>query len=231
MNYPILYSFRRCPFAMRARLALWQSGIGFQLREILLKDKPKPMLDASPKGTVPVLIVNTESKFGSDHPCMVVDESLDIMLWALTQQDPNGWLPRPAALKDALKLIERMDTEFKPWLDRYKYFERHPERSQSAYRQEFEVFLSELEKRLTQSSYLSGTNFGFLDAAVAPFIRQFAHVDLEWFEQSPYPNLIQWLNEFKSSELFQCIMKKFPVWQPEDQALLINVKEFETEFE
>ncbi|GLQ31736.1 glutathione S-transferase [Litoribrevibacter albus] len=216
---------------MRARLALWQSGIGFQLREILLKDKPQSMLDASPKGTVPVLIVNTESKFGSDHPRMIVDESLDIMLWALTQQDPKGWLPRSSDLEDALALIERMDTEFKSWLDRYKYFDRYPERSQIEYRQEFEVFLSELEQRLNQSSCLSGSHFlscnhfGFLDAAIAPFIRQFAHVDLEWFEHSPYPKLIQWLNEFKSSELFQRIMKKFPVWKEDDGAVLIQTGE------
>lgn len=223
-SYPILYSFRRCPYAMRARLALWHSGVTFEVREILLKDKPPSMLEASPKGTVPVLVLNTVSKFGEQFSEVVIDESQDIMLWALTQNDPEGWLPQSNGLDDALSLIDRMDNGFKPWLDKYKYFERHPERSQVDYRQEFEVFISELETRLSQSNYLLGNQFGFLDAAIAPFIRQFAHVDLEWFENAPYPNVIDWLTRFKTSTLFQSVMKKFPVWSASNPNPPIHIK-------
>jgi len=230
----ILYSFRRCPYAMRARLALWQSGIAFELREIVLRDKPQPMLDASPKGTVPVLVLDTSAKTGIDKP-VVIDESLDIMLWALTQKDPNQWLPTDSnalhsaldstlgnALDSALAFVERNDSEFKGWLDKYKYFDRFPEHPQQYYRQQGEVFLRDIETRLNASAFLSGERFGFLDAAIAPFVRQFAHVDLEWFEHCEYERLKTWLNDFKASELFLAIMKKFPVWQQEDEPLFIN---------
>ncbi|MFC3151635.1 glutathione S-transferase [Litoribrevibacter euphylliae] len=228
---PILYSFRRCPYAMRARLAMWQSGLSFELREVVLRDKPQTMLDASPKGTVPVLVVNTEARFGPQHSTMVVDESLDIMLWALTERDPEAWMPSaPKALSGVLALIEQNDTEFKGWLDKYKYFDRFPEHPQVYYRQQGERFIEQLEAKLVKSPYLSGDRFGLLDAAIAPFIRQFAHVDLEWFEQSSYPKTIQWLSEFKESTLFKGIMKKYPAWKPENQALLINAEELKSEF-
>ena len=218
----ILYSFRRCPYAMRARLALWQSGVIFELREIVLRDKPQPMLDASPKGTVPVLVLDTRAKTGIDKP-VVIDESLDIMLWALTQKDPSNWLLTESdTLDTALAFVERNDNEFKGWLDKYKYFDRFPEHSQQHYRAQGEVFLAELESRLKTSAFLSGEHFGFLDAAIAPFIRQFAHVDLEWFEQCEYERVKQWLNDFKASDLFLAIMKKFPVWQQDDEPLFIN---------
>ena len=218
----ILYSFRRCPYAMRARLALWQSGVIFELREIVLRDKPQPMLDASPKGTVPVLVLDASAKTGIDKP-VVIDESLDIMLWALTQKDPSNWLLTESdTLDTALAFVERNDNEFKGWLDKYKYFDRFPEHSQQHYRAQGEVFLAELESRLKTSAFLSGEHFGFLDAAIAPFIRQFAHVDLEWFEQCQYERVKQWLNDFKASDLFLAIMKKFPVWQQDDEPLFIN---------
>jgi len=220
----ILYSFRRCPYAMRARLALWQSGVPFELREIVLRDKPQPMLDASPKGTVPVLVLDASAKTGIDKP-VVIDESLDIMLWALTQKDPKHWLPADSnSLDNVLAFVERNDNEFKGWLDKYKYFDRFPEHSQQHYRAQGEIFLAELESRLKTSAFLSGEHFGFLDAAIAPFIRQFAHVDLEWFEQCEYERVKQWLNDFKASDLFLAIMKKFPVWQQDDEPQYINKK-------
>ena len=218
----ILYSFRRCPYAMRARLALWQSRVAFELREIVLRDKPQLMLDASPKGTVPVLVLDASAKTGIDKP-VVIDESLDIMLWALTQKDPSNWLLTESdTLDTALAFVERNDNEFKGWLDKYKYFDRFPEHSQQHYRAQGEIFLAELESRLKTYAFLSGEHFGFLDAAIAPFIRQFAHVDLEWFEQCQYERVKQWLNDFKASELFLAIMKKFPVWQQDDEPLYIN---------
>ena len=218
----ILYSFRRCPYAMRARLALWQSGVAFELREIVLRDKPQPMLDASPKGTVPVLVLDASAKTGIEKP-VVIDESLDIMLWALTQKDPSHWLPTESdTLDTALAFVERNDNEFKGWLDKYKYFDRFPEHSQQHYRAQGEIFLAELESRLKTSAFLSGELFGFLDAAIAPFIRQFAHVDLEWFEQCEYERVKQWLNDFKASDLFLAIMKKFPVWKAGDTPLMIK---------
>jgi glutathione S-transferase len=167
-------------------------------------------------------VLDTKAKLGDLNSTTVIDESLDIMLWALTQKDPEGWLSNTQDLDDALALIERMDNDYKPWLDRYKYFDRFPEQPQSAYRQAFEEFLLELERRLSKGGYLSGSDFGFLDAATAPFIRQFAHVDLVWFEGSCYPNTIQWLAEFKASLLFREIMKKFPVWTPESNELIIG---------
>jgi glutathione S-transferase len=220
---PVVYSFRRCPYAMRARLALWQSGITFELREVLLKDKPEDMLKVSPKGTVPVMVLDNSIKTGTSAKPTVIDESLDIMLWALTSKDPSAWLPLDQhTLDEQLRLIEYNDTTFKGWLDKYKYFDRYPEQSQSHYREQAETFLIQLNERLQSSSYLSGETFGLLDAAIAPFIRQFAHVDLIWFESSSYIYLIDWLDRFKASDLFNSVMKKFPQWDKSMSPVLIN---------
>jgi len=207
-SYPVLYSFRRCPYAMRARLAITTAQITVELREIELSNKPEALLLASPKGTVPVLqLQNTD----------VIDESLDIMFWALQQHDPEHWL-KNSKIQQAKELILWNDGEFKYYLDRYKYADRYPERCELEYRQQGQLFLGELERRLNQQSFLCGNHFALADAAILPFIRQFAAVDSVWFEESPYPALQQWLNRFLSSHLFDKVMTKYPIWKPDGQA-------------
>ncbi len=200
---PILYSFRRCPYAMRARLAIAYAGVTVELREIELRNKPQAMLLISPKGTVPVLQLENGK---------VLDESLVIMLWALQQNDPEHWL-KAAGLDHAKALIRRNDEPFKYYLDRYKYADRYPAYSELYYRQQAELFLADLESLLTQSAYLCGEHFSLADAAILPFIRQFCAVDPAWFKASPYPALRQWLNHFLASSLFKQVMTKYPYWQ------------------
>ena len=174
---PILYSFRRCPYAMRARLAIAYANVAVELREVELRNKPQAMLLVSPKATVPVL----QLKNGR-----VLDESLDIMLWALQQNDPEHWL-KVAGLDHAKALIRGNDELFKYYLDRYKYADRYPAYSELYYRQQGELFLADLESLLTQRTYLSGDQFSLADAAILPFIRQFCAVEPAWFKDSPYP--------------------------------------------
>ena len=200
---PILYSFRRCPYAMRARLAIAYSNIDVELREVDLGNKPQAMLLISPKATVPVLQLENGK---------VLDESLDIMLWALQQNDPEHWL-KVASLANAQALIRRNDEQFKYYLDRYKYADRYPAYSELYYRQQAELFLTDLEGLLTQSVFLCGEHFSLADAAILPFIRQFCAVDPAWFKASPYPALRQWLNHFLASPLFEQVMIKYPCWQ------------------
>jgi len=205
---PILYSFRRCPYAIRARLALYVSNIQVELREVFLADKPEEMLACSAKGTVPVLQLPDGS---------VIDESLEIMRWALAQNDPDNWLtddvPRQAEID---RLITLNDTEFKQYLDHYKYADRLPEQAMSFYRQQGEDFLKQLEKKLNQHACLTGNTISLADMALLPFVRQFAHVDTTWFYQTPYEKLQAWLDRFLKDELFQAVMKKYPRWQPGD---------------
>lgn len=205
---PILYSYRRCPYAMRARMALRYSGIAVEIREISFKAKPRHMLSVSPKATVPVLVL----------PCgKVIDESLDIMRWALAQHDTEDWLlAGNAELSEAAAaLIAGNDGEFKAALDRYKYAIRFPERPASAYRAECEVFLRELERCLQKNTYLLGQHCSFADVAIFPFVRQFASVDAAWFERSSYVALHRWLATFILSELFRGVMQKYPLWEGE----------------
>nr|WP_255610647.1 glutathione S-transferase [Pseudomonas fluorescens group sp.] len=192
----MLYSFRRCPYAMRARLALRYSGVPVRIVEVSLKAKPAEMLALSPKGTVPVLSVDGE----------VIDESLAIMQWALAQHDPDNWLlgGDPAVLA----LVAENDQGFKYHLDRYKYAERYPEQPMEHYRAEGEVFLQKLEGLLTGRAYLLADHPSLADMALAPFVRQFAHVDRDWFAAAPYPRLQQWLERFLQSPLFVGVMAK-----------------------
>jgi glutathione S-transferase len=197
---PILYSFRRCPYAMRARLALYASGVAVELREVSLRAKPASMLAASPKGSVPVLVLPDGR---------VIDESWEIMQWALHQHDPEGWLGQDNSfIAAANPLIIENDTTFKYHLDRYKYAERYPEYPRSHYRSEAQVFLQQLENRLHTPRFLLGDAMSIADVAIFPFIRQFAAVDKDWFAQAPYPSLQRWLNIFLGSELFDEVMKK-----------------------
>ena len=204
---PILYSFRRCPYAIRARLAIKVSGVQVELREVVLADKPKEMLACSSKGTVPVLQLVDGS---------VIDESLDIMLWALNQNDPDNWLAHSSSLETS-SLIEFNDTEFKQHLDHYKYADRFPEFTMETYRAKGEVFLQRLEAQLDQHSYLAGEKFSMLDIAIFPFIRQFAYVDKAWFDQNDYKNLQAWLEGLLESKLFNSVMRKYPKWDLNSQ--------------
>ncbi len=196
---PVLYSFRRCPYAMRARLALLVSGLVYEKREVTLKDKPAHLLELSPKGTVPVLWLPDQT---------VLDESLDIMRWALIQYDPEGWLE--GLNKDAQALIVTNDETFKVHLDRYKYpirYDLTAEQALSIHRVQGAWVLNELDQRLRDQPYLSGANWGFTDAAIAPFVRQFAHVDSQWFAAQPWQKLATWLAKFESSSPFLNIMR------------------------
>lgn len=194
MTGHVLYSFRRCPYAMRARMALRYSGVPLSIVEVSLKAKPAEMLAASPKGTVPVLVCADGS---------VIEQSLDIMHWALARHDPDNWLQPGCAA-----LIEENDTRFKVLLDRYKYAIRYPEHPMEYYRAQGAEFLQRLEDVLAHSAYLAGPALSLADVALAPFVRQFAHVDRDWFEQAPYPRLNAWLERFLASELFSSVMKK-----------------------
>ncbi len=211
---PILYSFRRCPYAMRARLALHVSGLVHELREVKLNDKPAAMLSASPKGSVPVLVLPDGS---------VIDESWDIMIWALQQNDPLDWLGRDGRLlKKAAVLVEINDSSFKAALDRYKYAEAHPEHPKSHYRREGETWLAQLEARLVKDNYLLGNTSSIADAALVPFIRQFAGVDPDWFACSPYAHLRTWMETIIQTHAFSAIMQKLPAWHSGDPPHLVT---------
>lgn len=196
---PHLYSFRRCPYAMRARLAVAVSETGCELREVKLSAKPAAMLAASPKGTVPVLVLPDGS---------VIDESLDIMRWALAQRDPEGWLNG-----DDAALIERNDGPFKHDLDRYKYAERY-DVDPLSHRAQAMDFLSELDSRLSRTGQLCGPVRSLTDAAIMPFVRQFAAVDRAWFSGQPLLHLQHWLANHLVSDLFNSIMVRHAPWAP-----------------
>ncbi|WP_296243275.1 MULTISPECIES: glutathione S-transferase [unclassified Psychrobacter] len=209
-SYPRLYSFRRCPYAMRARLGILFAELQVELREIALKNKPPQMLAISPKGTVPVLQLLDGT---------VIEESREIMTWALTQQDVQGLLAAQT-LQQANALIDKNDNEFKYWLDRYKYADRHLEMTQVEYRQKGEVFLQTLEELLTKNPYLLGDSATTADIGIMPFIRQFAHVNRDVFYRLPYPNLQRWLQDWLSHPLFSQAMTKFQSWQEEDDVVV-----------
>ena len=187
-------------------MALSYAAIEVELREILLRDKPRAMLQASAKGTVPVLLLPDGS---------VIDESIDVMHWALAQRDPDNWR-RDELNSDTERLVAENDLVFKEHLDHYKYADRYPQHPQTYYRDEAEKFLSQLEQRLCLHSYLMADRPTFSDVAIFPFVRQFAFVDKAWFDQTPYPKLQAWLQKFLDSDLFLSVMTKFPRWH-EDQ--------------
>lgn len=215
-NLAVLYSLRHCPYAMRARLAIYRSKRAVELRNIVLKNKPAAMLTASPKGTVPVLVLPDAG---------VIDESLDIMLWALGQQDPfnllcrqlesqaTNYTPQCASqLNLMLELIRYFDHDFKTCLEAYKSAKRYHGNDVDIQRQKCEVFLQDLEQRLQQHRYLMAEQETLADIALLPFIRQCAKVERQWFVQSPYTQLKRWLNEYLSSALFTQVMAPYPLW-------------------
>lgn len=195
---PILYSFRRCPYAIRARLALAVSGIAVEHREVKLRDKPAAMLAASLKGTVPVLVLPDGA---------VIDESLDIMRWALVRNDPEDWLSG-----DEPSLIATNDGAFKHHLDRYKYPDRYPADGVD-HRAAALAILHGLEARLGEHAYLSGARFGLTDAAILPFVRQFAAVDREWFDVQDLARVQGWLEAGLGSALFARVMVVREPWR------------------
>ena len=207
---PVLYSFRRCPYAMRARLALLSAGIRCELREVALAQKPQSLLAASPKGTVPVLLL----------PDRVIEQSLDIMLWALQQSDPQAWLPKDSgSLANQLALVQQFDDVFKHHLDRYKYPSRYQLTNGLSDRDAAAVLLHGLNAALTTSAFLSGDHWGFADAALAPFVRQFAHVDKVWFDAQGWQALHAWLLQFEQSDAYVQCMHKYKVWHPDHKPL------------
>ena len=205
---PVLYSFRRCPYAMRARMALNISKTSVRLREVLLRDKPDEMIAASSKGTVPVLIDKDS----------VVDESLAVMHWALAKSDPEEWLAGSPA--ESLALIEENDGEFKHHLDRYKYASRYEGADALTHRREAMKFIVKLEKQLTGRAYLFGDQRSFADIAIFPFIRQFRIADSEWFDAAPIPKVRAWLKGLMESDLFISVMRKYPVWKETKEEFL-----------
>lgn len=198
---PILYSFRRCPYAMRARFALYSAKITHEHREVSLKNKPLEMLAISPKGTVPVLQLEDGT---------VLEESLDIMNWSLNT---------PPLSSENTELITENDTVFKKALDRYKYPGRYQEEAEIKYREQCERFLGKLETQL--NPFLTGDSPTFTDMALFPFVRQFSMVNPEWFKEQPYPRLKVWLTFFNSSTLFQQVMQNYPLWSPPPPTLVV----------
>lgn len=209
---PVLFSYRRCPYAIRARLALAYAQVRVQTHEVSLRDKPAPMLAVSPKGTVPVLVLPSGQ---------VLEQSLDIMRWALQQHDPDDWLyakadahnPSPThAQQQAERWLMRNDGAFKRALDAYKYPERHPSQSQSAHRTDaLQALVEPLEQQLSSSAYVLGARVSYVDAALVPFVRQFAAVDRQWFDDEGsrlFPHVARWLQGWLSSSLFEGVMAK-----------------------
>ena len=219
-SYHLLYSFRRCPYAMRARLGILFAELQVELREITLKHKPSQMLAISPKGTVPVLQLVDGT---------VIEESREIMIWALEQQDPQRLL-NAEIFHQANALIDKNDNEFKYWLDRYKYADRYLEMTQTEYRQRGEGFLEVLEALLTKNTYLLGKSITIADIGIMPFVRQFAHVNRDVFYSLPYPNLQRWLQDWLQHSRFLQAMTKFQPWQEGDE-VVIFCQNFSKEFD
>jgi len=210
---PVLYSFRRCPYAMRARLAIASSGVRCELREVVLREKPPELVVASAKATVPVLV---------EPGGAVLEESLDIMLWALRAQDPETILPPDPAGRNAMEgLITRLDGPFKQSLDRYKYGDGTAgDGVRIAARDAASDFLMELEARLSAASWLFGAAPRLADFAVLPFVRQFAFVDRAWFDRQPWPRLRAWLDRFLESDRFRSVMVKYPKWRAGERGIV-----------
>ena len=202
---PILYSFRRCPYAIRARLAIYSADIELELREVLLKDKSPKFLEVSKSKTVPCLQTNGG----------ILDESLEIMIWALNINDPNNWLRET---NKSLELIATCDGPFKNALDRTKYPNRYPNENAVENRVLASNFLDLIESKLNPC--LFGKNLNLADIAILPFVRQFAHIDFDWFLSQPWPKTAQWLENFKTSEMFTSVMQKYPKWEENDPVTL-----------
>ena len=209
MVYPILYSFRRCPYAIRARMVLSYMEVSVELREVLLNERPQSLYKISSKGTGPVLLL----KDGK-----VLDESLDIMRWAIKQGEQNLYEDK---LNEQNQLIKYNDIKFKYWLDKYKYHVRYLEHSREYYQRKCSKTLAEYDMRLRGNAYLMGDRIRLADIAIFPFIRQCANVDQNWFNNK-YPNLNRWLEIWKQSRVFKSVMMKYNQWKLGDELLIVN---------
>lgn len=213
--YPILYSLRQCPYCIRARIAMLLANQTVLIREIETKNKPEEMLAVSRKGTVPILNLPDGT---------IIDESIDIMIWALTQNDPNDLLLQnhKDALDDMTVLIDRTDTQFVNTLNAYKAASRYHDASETENRQQCEGFIGELEHRLAGQRYLMRNEPSLADYAILPFVRQFSRVDRKWYSNAPYPNLQRWLTEHYNNPLYAKTMTKYPKWLDSRKSMLFE---------
>ena len=209
-NLPILYSFRRCPYAMRARMAIHISSQKCEIREVLLRDKPTSMLEYSSKGTVPVLVLQSGE---------VIDESLDVIDWALNLNDPDNW-QRSKDNENTKELIKINDGEFKHHLDRYKYSKRYDNEDPEFHRKKCLSFIEKVNSELQNSKYIFDDAISYIDISLLPFIRQFRIADNEWFDELPYENVKSWLSNFLNSELLESIMSKHDLWKEGDEVTI-----------
>ena len=209
-NLPILYSFRRCPYAMRARMAIHISSQKCEIREVLLRDKPPSMLEYSSKGTVPVLVLQSGE---------VIDESLDVIDWALNLNDPDNW-QRSKDNEKTKELIKINDGEFKYHLDRYKYSKRYDNEDPEFHRKKCLSFIEKVNSELQNSKYIFDDAISYIDISLLPFIRQFRIADNEWFDELPYENVKSWLSKFLDSSLLNSIMKKYDLWKEGDEVTI-----------
>jgi glutathione S-transferase len=199
-DVPILYSFRRCPYAIRARWALLSSNIEVKLREVVLKDKPHEFLKISNSGTVPCLQLKDK----------IIDESIDIMIWALRKNDPEGWLDMPA---EGYRLIDEVEKKFKPNLDKTKYATRYPQNDSKGSKDLAVEYLINLDKKI-KGEFFFGKQPKLADIAIFPFVRQFANIDINWFNEFGWQKLQNWLKAFVGSNMFDNSQKKFDKWRP-----------------
>ena len=213
-KYPILYSFRRCPYAMRARFAIRASGITVEIREIKLQNKPVEFLKLSPKGTVPVLVTNSEE---------ILDESLDIMNWALRIKDSRNWLDEGKLNQNEVEnILKILELEFKQNLDKYKYPTRYKNVDKNFYRDKNLIFLNKLKNLLKANKALNCSHLSLIDYAIFPFIRQFRNVDEKWFDALNFNFVKDWLYQIIDSEDFLSIMKKYKLWEPNQKPICTN---------
>ncbi|WP_019029435.1 glutathione S-transferase [Colwellia piezophila] len=212
---PILYSLRNCPYAMRARLAIFKAKQSVLLRDLVLSNKPKEMIAVSSKATVPVLVLNDST---------VIDESLAVMLWALRETDPADLLhsQQEDALPAMLLLINEFDNDFKRCLEAYKCAKRYQEDNITQCREACQLYINQLEQRLTKHKFLISDKESLADIALLPFIRQFARIERQWYLQSPYPKVRQWLNSYLQSPIFTKVMAKHPLWVDSRQDVLFG---------
>ena len=213
MTLPILYSLRHCPYAMRARLAIFKSRIAVELRDVKLNNKPAAMLAASTKATVPILVVS---------PTHVIDESLDIMFWCFGQNDPENLLLDATNVSSLLEYITKYDKGFKPCIERYKAAKRYHEDNLVECREACEVFVQDLEQRLAKHRYVMGDKESVADLAIFPFIRQFAKVERSWYVNSSYNNLDRWLRHYLQSAMFNKVMALQPIWEQGSNPLIFG---------
>jgi len=224
MTLPVLYSLQNCPYAMRARFAILLAGQEVTLRAITMGNKPADMLAVSPKGTVPVLVLNGGASNENESKKQVIDESLDIMLWALNRNDPENLLysQHPDCMQDMLVIIEENDKQFKPTLEQYKRAKRYHKDDEEHCRQLCEPFVQRLESRLIQHEFLMGATPSLLDYALLPFIRQFSKVNRQAYLQGPYTHLQKWLNQHLQSRLYSKAMFKYPLWLDTHQEFIMG---------